>query len=1312
MGFDRARVVQIWSPTSPNQGSSAGSAGGGNSGVGSGYRVSADLVLTAAHVVAGHTVRDPSSALSPSIAAPGGAGIEVAVLQTAIWTPAVVVWRDEDADVALLRAPDLPALPAGSPIPPWGKVTGHEQIECMAVGFPWAVVAPHQLRDTEQMVGFIPPLSGAVTGTQAITVRSSPPLPRNDRGSPWAGMSGAAVFTGRYLVGVIVVDPSRYGTDRLRATPLASLLEINAHLRGLLGAEVGVEPVRLPLPLAISAQDSMGLRPPYRPLRGTAPTRSPGALLQAQHGMVPFADRSDQLADLQAWCQQQGTLALRVVTGDGGAGKTRLAAELCVVMAARGWDTGFAEFNPPGKEHVDDYDRATLVVVDDADQHVDLLEKLLSTLDYRPHGAVPVRLLLLARNLQGWWAQLNVQTERVPEEIADPVLQLTDGELGQEERAHQFHAAYAVWQQFREPPSSAGSSSAGAAPRAADAPQGPGPLQAQRETTPNLSDSAFSNPLLVHMTALLAVFPALLPTPSTTSKPGGTVSRDEGEICREAIRDGGVRERILDRVLSHEEARWQKSPGRPLQADGTPDALTVRQAVALVTLIAPFDRAFTEHHLAAVPRLGETDRLDRARIGDWLRQLYPGAEPPWVAPLRPDLLAEQLLATTDGLLDIADNALDRLLDTDSTGAISQLLGELVRAGHRFPVCQTLDHLLEAHLPRLIDHAMGDPTGQIATQLDRALLLSPQPHQAVDQMDRLPGRGIILAPLALTLTDQAIEHLRARAASQHERFTSTFVIALSNRSVRLQNLGRREDALATSVEAVRICRELTDTGTDVTAAELAYCLTHAASHMGSLGQRQKALEAIEEAVRIYREMASTDPDKVKPDLALSLTSLAWHQGNLGWRQKALETVEDAVSIYRELASTDASLFMASLAQSLGNLAAQQGELGRRQAAMETVEEAVGIHRELAMMNPDHFKPDFARSLANFSNHLLNMGRRQEALDAVEEAVSIYRELVAIRPEVFMPDLAGALNGLSIQIGALGRRQEALDAIEEAVEIFRQLMTIRPEAFSHDMAMALTNLSTDLTQLGQHERSLAASMEAVEIFRGLVTSYPDAFVPDLASTLSNLSVQLANLGRNEEALVAGCEAVELRRDLATAHPEAFTADLADSIANLSNRLGEVGRHDDALATGREAVGLRRDLAAAYPDVFSPRLALSLTNVSILLGDMGRQEEALPVAQEAVEIYRELDSTYPGTFTPDLARALNSLSAQLGRSDRHEESLPLVEEAVDIYRILNVIYPSAFITDLSNAVNNLSIELAHLGRHEEARTASEEADRLTTY
>ena len=55
--------------------------------------------------------------------------------------------------------------------------------------------------------------------------------------------------------------------------------------------------------------------------------------LRPEEAVVGFRDRPE-LADLLDWCAAPGRVAVRLVTGSGGAGKTRLALRLGQEMAA------------------------------------------------------------------------------------------------------------------------------------------------------------------------------------------------------------------------------------------------------------------------------------------------------------------------------------------------------------------------------------------------------------------------------------------------------------------------------------------------------------------------------------------------------------------------------------------------------------------------------------------------------------------------------------------------------------------------------------------------------------------------------------------------------------------------------------------------------------------------------------------------------------------------------------------------------------------------------------------------------------------
>jgi hypothetical protein len=67
----------------------------------------------------------------------------------------------------------------------------------------------------------------------------------------------------------------------------------------------------------------------------------PSMLLPAEYGVVPFVGRQNELADLDTWLTSAEASGARLVTGPGGQGKTRLAAEVVDRARTTGWAAGF-----------------------------------------------------------------------------------------------------------------------------------------------------------------------------------------------------------------------------------------------------------------------------------------------------------------------------------------------------------------------------------------------------------------------------------------------------------------------------------------------------------------------------------------------------------------------------------------------------------------------------------------------------------------------------------------------------------------------------------------------------------------------------------------------------------------------------------------------------------------------------------------------------------------------------------------------------------------------------------------------------------
>ena len=1052
MGVDRYRVCELWA------------AGPDGKGSGSGYRLGDRLVLTARHVIA------------PAVAGPGGK-LRVRPVGGAEWLPARVEWDNADADAALIVIEDERwRAPAGESVLRWGELAGSDPVPCAAVGFPWASVRPDRMRDTAHVYGQLAPLGQLKQGRLDLDVASASPSAR-EGGSPWAGMSGAAVIADNHLVGVITVDPARY-QDRLVAVPVSGLLADPGFRARLAGHGVPTEatPVGAGWYLQLPGEQTVSLAPAYRPIsRRFRP--APSTLLRPEHGLVPFLGRQPVLDQITGWCQGPDGRPVLLVTGGGGSGKTRLGREACVQMLLAGWDAGLADDQRRDGAAMTRLERPTLLVIDDADLRTGLISALV---DYLKDdiGGPDVRLLLLARAPADWWDRL-VRLQEL--DNAYTFLDLDRYPVQPADRAEHFRRASAAFAAYG----------------------GPGAPQDDPQPPAELNDPAYAEPLLIHIAALLRTvdMPAT-PSPGQDRAPGDDITAGQP--------GPSVRQRLLRALYERERTRWYQL-GEQSDMSFKRYPPLADQVVALATLTAAADQASATSLLAALPNQAEVTRLGTEALAAWAHRLYAG--PGYWNPLRPDLLAEQHLADTEQLPTLATAAARLAAGQDGeAGVLTQLLAELTRAAPDQPAVRAaLDELLAAALPRIVDLAVTAGPAELADLASLALQLAPQPELAARLAAQMPEHSVQLAALAATLTSQQVSQYQAGMGDgQPDAVRPDLAMSLTNLSLRLADLGRREDALAVSQEAVGIYRELAAARLDVFRPDLASSLNNLALSLGDLGRREDALAAIQEAVGIYRELAAARPDVFRPGLAGSLTNLVVRLGGLGRRDDALAAGQEAVGIYRELAAARPDVFRPGLAMSLINLANGLGDLGRREDALAAIQEAVGIYRGLAAARPDAFRPGLARALNNLAVRLGALGRREDALAPIEEAAGIYRGLAAARPDAFRPDLAGALANLALSLGDLGRREDALAAIQEAAGVYRKLAAARPDAFRPDLARALINLSNGLGDLGRREDALAPIEEAAGIYGELAAARPDAFRPGLADSLNNLAASLAALG----------------------------------------------------------------------------------------------------------------------------------------------------------------------------------------------------------
>jgi len=700
--------------------------------------------------------------------------------------------------------------------------------------------------------------------------------------------------------------------------------------------------------------------------------------LRPEEEVVAFRPRPE-LDQLIAWVAADQHSGVQLVTGPGGAGKTRLARELGPLVGEMGFRTWWAR---PGAtvdaaEAARDSGEPGLIVVDYAETRADLTD-LLAALSANQSGP-PVRLLLLARSTGEWWQRLiNSSDERVARLLTQPPVSLgpisVDG--GPSALFDEALTAFANKLEYARPHVAL--------------------MLAERDPVV----------LVVHAAALLAVL--------------GQARGNSGDPARSAAE-------VLDGLLSHEGRYWaQSAAARRLDLD----VAVQRLSVAVGCLIGADGEITAANLMLRVPDLADSAEL-RGRVARWLHDLYPetlhdnGATREWIGPLRPDPVAERLIFTelserpelVSGLLtELSSDQAIRALTVLARAAVpTQAWLSLIRSA----LGSDLEHLAVPALSVAITTNL-----MLGDLLNEALNRQPvSPDVLARLAHALPHPSFALAPLAATVLTQ----LADQSSDMGQR--AAWLLELASR---LADLGRWDEGLAAIEEAVAIRRRQVETSPDTFLPDLALSLNNQTAILGTLKRWDEALAAAEEAVAIRRDLAEDNPDTVLPDLASSLNNQSHCLNEMGHPEQALAANDEAVAIRRD-STLNRPEMLFGLGAALNNRAISLDALKRPAEALAAVEEATRIYRELAETRPDAYLSIFARSLNNQSNSLAALKRPAEALAAVEEATRVYRILALLRPAAFLSDLADSLHNQSWRLREMGREEEALAAMAESNRI---------------------------------------------------------------------------------------------------------------------------------------------------------------------------------------------------------------------------------------------------------------------------------------
>ncbi len=771
---------------------------------------------------------------------------------------------------------------------------------------------------------------------------------------------------------------------------------------------------------------------------------APSQLLNARNVVVPWHEqgRAEVLADLDRWVDEDtSAVSVRLIHAEGGVGKTRLGIEWVRRRRGRHEVAGFLVQRPGERwlERLCGLGEVAIVVIDYAESRTDLgaLLERVSAYERQEGPRTRLRVLLLARNAGDWWSTLGRGNSAVGALLGQQeAKELGPVAVREAEREAVFREALEVFAAVRR------KSVVGRAPIRFD-------------------DERFERVLYLHMAALAAV---------------------EGTEFRAGT--------LMEVTLDHEERFWMER-GRVSGnvRTGAIDVEAARRIVAAATLRGGLSGEEIAGEVAGRVSKGGVADVDLLEL---LHRIYGrSGEGVWVSGLEPDLLGEQMVRRVavgrDGKQPIRAEWIERVfVDGDEAAAL--------RIG--FTVLGRTSTMEDAPLRPWIERLLSEGLGARA-------VLALDAAKAVGRQTAFSMLGEVLA-----------EQLVARGSSD---------IAQSLERAGLPHLSV---SLAQVTEWVARALHATASMSDEAAMlfERARNANNLGARLRALGRPEEALAASQEAVGTYRTLSKRNPDAFLPDLANSLNNLGAALSALGRREEALVASQEAVDLRRTLAKRNPDAFLPDLANSFNNLGAMFSALGRREEALLASQEAVDLRHTLSKRNPDAFLPTLANSLNNLGVMLSDLGRREEALVASQEAVDLRRTLTKRNPDAFLPDLAMSLNNLGNRFSALGRQEEALMAAQEAVDTHRTLAKRNPDAFVHNLANSLSNFGATLSALGRREEALVASQEAVDLRRTLAKRNPDAFLSALAVSLYNLGYMLGDLSRREEALVAVTEAID--------------------------------------------------------------------------------------------------------------------------------------------------------------------------------------------
>jgi tetratricopeptide (TPR) repeat protein len=757
--------------------------------------------------------------------------------------------------------------------------------------------------------------------------------------------------------------------------------------------------------------------------------------------LTSLVGREADLSQLHSWANGTTSPRVRILSGPGGSGKTRLAAEFASRLRDDGWTAGFWRLDQPAVFPISQ--RGLLLILDYPEEGRDAVLALLKNIALSGAFPAPVRVLLLSRMGLPHWSRLidAAGAAHLVDEQAAEVGQLQTGEA-----------------------STLLKLSVAALSRHFSIDRG----EFDESTIADWLDvdpGVHLLPLMIRAAAIHAIL-----------EPGADLSLGGSQIISDLVR----RERRRMDGNSVAAGLPIRTIARLVALAGLPGALTVPTIKGLCDGEPLSD---SPAKADVIDRLADAGALKAGRID----------------AVVPDLLAAELLCQT--LAERPDVAPEWIWLVISNSA-SDLIDRLGRLLNDIQILHPTDpSILQTSLLTMLK---GDPARALVlapmTHEDRlpvtlSLFAERLAETLIDVLQHETDRGAAWSNLsnhqsqngkirdAIASATNAVGIARGLNGVDQDTFDHALVNGLHNLAIHQMKSSLKEDALRSSREAAAILRAAHKRNPTRFAPSLANCLNTLSNAESDAGYAADALSTAIIAIRLHCSSYRDKSAQQQPQLSGLLQTLSSRQMAVGRLPSALRSITKSVRVLEQLAKDNPLRFEAGYAAALHRLALCQRDNGDIDGATKTLIRATELYRKLRLANTDGFTHNLASCLHNLSNlQAKRPERRQAALDNIKEAISL-RCGQSGRETFFLPDLARNFISLSDRLSEMNRFVEAPPPMRKAIDLLRGLYDGDVRTFKPDLAKALFFYAVKNCQAGVVTETEESAREAVDLYSQL-------------------------------------------------------------------------------------------------------------------------------------------------------------------------------------------------------------------------------------